>query len=86
MFFSQHSIKTNTFSYFEKSQVFDWQLKMVFRNKYYCNENLQKQPSRGVLIKRCSGNMQQIYGRTLMLKCDCKATLLKSHFSMGVLL
>ena len=48
----------------------------------------QKQPFRGVFIKRCSENMQQIYRRTPMLKCDFNkvtATLLKSHFSMGVL-
>ena len=31
---------------------------------------LQKQPSRGVLRKRCSENMQQIYMRTPMPKCD----------------
>ena len=30
----------------------------------------QKQPSRGVLKKTCSENMQQIYRRTPMLKCD----------------
>ena len=30
----------------------------------------QKQPSRSVLIKRCSENMQQIYRRTPMPKCD----------------
>ena len=30
----------------------------------------QKQPSRGVLRKRCSENMQQIYRRTPMPKCD----------------
>ena len=30
----------------------------------------QKQPPRGVLSKRCSENMQQIYGRTPMQKCD----------------
>ena len=30
----------------------------------------QKQPSRGVLKKRCSENIQQIYARTPMLKCD----------------
>ena len=29
----------------------------------------QKQPSRAVLRKRCSENMQQIYRRTLMSKC-----------------
>ena len=31
---------------------------------------LQKQPSRGVLRKRCSENMQQIYMRTPMPTCD----------------
>ena len=49
----------------------------------------QKQPTRGVLKKRCSENMQQIYRRTPMPKCDFSkvaATLLKSHFGMGVLL
>ena len=30
----------------------------------------QKQPSRGVLRKRCSENMQQMYRRTPMPKCD----------------
>ena len=32
--------------------------------------NTQKQPSGGVLKKRCSENMQQIYRRTPMPKCD----------------
>ena len=31
---------------------------------------MQEQPSRGVLKKRCSGNMQQIYRRTPMPKWD----------------
>ena len=44
----------------------------------------QKQPPRGVLEKRCSANVLLIYRRTPMLKCE--ATLLKSHFGMGVLL
>ena len=30
----------------------------------------QKQPSRGVLKKRCSEDMQLIYRRTPMPKCD----------------
>ena len=48
--------------------------------------------SRDILRKRCSENTQQIYRRTPMPKCDFnkvaswKATLLKSHFGMGVLL
>ena len=32
--------------------------------------NIQKQPTRGVLRKKCSENMQQIYRRTPMAKCD----------------
>ena len=31
---------------------------------------LQKQPSTSILRKRCSENMQQIYGRTPIPKCD----------------
>ena len=31
---------------------------------------IQKQPSIGVLIKRCSENMLQIYRRAPMSKCD----------------
>ena len=41
---------------------------------------IQKQPSRGVLRKRYPENMQQMYRRT------CKATLLKPHFDMGIVL
>ena len=39
----------------------------------------QKQPSRGVLMERCSENMQQFYRRARQRK----ATLLKSHVGMG---
>ena len=42
----------------------------------------QKQSSRVVLRKRCSENMQQIYRRTPMSKCEFN----KLHFSMGALL
>ena len=37
-----------------------------------------KQPSASALKKRCSENMQQIYRRTLMLKCDF------NKFAMGI--
>ena len=48
----------------------------------------QKQSFIFVLWKRCSENVQQIYRRTPMPKCDLNKveTLLKSHFDMGVLL
>ena len=38
----------------------------VHTSKYFN----QKQPSRAVLRKKCFGNMQQIYRRTPMTKCD----------------
>ena len=61
--------------------------------KRYNRENeTQKQPSRGVLRKRRSENMQQFYRRTPMPKCDLLKSLqlycnfVESHFGMGVLL
>ena len=39
---------------------------------------IQKQPPRGILKKRCSENMQQIYRRTPMPKCD--SIKLQSNF------
>ena len=39
----------------------------------------QKQPSKCVLRKRCSENMQQVYRRTLMPKCDCNKVALKFY-------
>ena len=55
---------------------------------------VKKQPLKVVLTKRCSENMQQIYRRTPMPKCDFNKVavakqfyiLLKSLFGMGVLL
>ena len=61
---------------------------------------IQKQPYRSILRKRCSENMQQIYRRTPMPKCNfigscfatlltmifCFATLLNLHFGMRFLL
>ena len=49
---------------------------------------IQKQPSRDVVRKRCSENVQQIYWRTPMPKCDFNKVakqLLKLHFGMGAL-
>ena len=37
---------------------------------YLSDNDFQKQPSRGVLRKRCSENMQKIYRRAPMSKCD----------------
>ena len=48
---------------------------MILLSRYYTAKvettmNYQKQPPRDVLNKRCSENMQQIYRRTPMPKCD----------------
>ena len=42
--------------------------------------SLQKQPTRVVLMKTRSENMQQIYRRTLTPKCDFKKNALQSNF------
>ena len=42
----------------------------VFKEVYVKFSNLQKQPSRGVRKKSCSGNTPQIYRRTPIPKCD----------------
>ena len=51
-------------------------------------EDNQKLLSRGVLRKKYSENMQQIYSRTPLPKCDFNkvANNLKLHFSMGAVL
>ena len=41
--------------------------------------NYQKQPPGGVLKKSCSENMQQIYGRTPMPKCDFNEVALQLY-------
>ena len=40
----------------------------------------EKQPPRGILKKRCSENMQQIYRRTPMLKCDFNKAIFRTPF------
>ena len=46
------------------------QMDIFLTYSFFKCSNFQKQPSRGVLRKRCSENMQQIYRRTPMPKCD----------------
>ena len=45
-----------------------WWLPLLIASVQYLE--IQKQPPRGVLEQRCSKNMQQIYRRTPMPKCD----------------
>ena len=41
---------------------------------------IQKQLFRGVLSKKCCKNIQQIYRRTSMLKCDLNKVVKQSNF------
>ena len=45
------------------------------------SKNEQKQPSRGVLNKRCSENMQQIYRRTPIPKCNFNKVALQLYWN-----
>ena len=58
----------------------------LMAKSYPLHRKVEKQPSKRVRKKRYSENMRQVYRRTPMPKCDCFATLLKSHFGMGDLL
>ena len=50
----------------------------MFNNKNNSHPNeIQKQPSRGVLWKKCSENMQEIYRKTPMPKCDFNKVAMK---------
>ena len=45
----------------------------------HIQNSIQKQPSRGVPRKSCSENMQQIYRKTLFVKCDFN-NVAKQHY------
>ena len=47
-----------------------WIIEKCFISNKKSLRDTKKQPSRGVLKKRCSENMQQIYRTTHMSKCD----------------
>ena len=46
-----------------------------------CESYLQKQPFRCVLKRRCSENMQEIYRRTPMPKCNFNEVALQLHWN-----
>ena len=60
----QHTFKRETMSFCL------WFLKLRKSNINRINCIVQQQPSRGVLRRRCSENMQQIYRKTPMPKSD----------------
>ena len=67
-----------------------WKAKcgLIFVCRTLCNKyqnNLRKQPSWDVLGKRCFENMQQIYRRTPIPKCDFNKVANKLHSGMDVL-
>ena len=59
-----------------------WGTALSQRESRYKNQN---QPTRGVLKKRCSENMQQIYRRTPMLKSDIEVALQHGYSPVNLL-
>ena len=59
---------------------FSWK-PSIFKKLQPFKLNLQKQPSRDVLRNRCSKNMQQIYRRTPMPKCDFNKVALQFYWN-----
>ena len=64
---NEYSSSTNSVSWYFNCQIYQVQK--------------QKQISRGVKKKRCSENMQQIYGRTSMRKSDFSKAALQLHWN-----
>ena len=66
--------KENNISIKKAPEQINWhslhQQKQVHEQVLITNSTIQKQPPRGVLGKRCSENIQQIYRRTPMPKRD----------------
>ena len=89
MFMKKHETieidqNSDIFQYSETSIWEHWNELNKYLTSYF-----NKQPSRGVLIERCSENMQQIYRRTPTPKCDFNKVakqLFRNHtcFSMRV--
>ena len=53
-----------------KDSKLSWDITLKILFSYLIYKEIEKQPPRGVLRKRCSENMQQIYRRTPMPKSD----------------
>ena len=56
-------------------------LKNTLTQEFSCDVKFQKQPSRGVLIKRCSENTQQNHRRTPMPKCGFNRVVLQLYWN-----
>ena len=69
--------------FFKSTEVLTFQ-----RRKTDCHINIrkfQRQPSEGVLKKKCFEIMQQIYRRTPMLKCDFNKVTLQGLFPLLII-
>ena len=62
--------KYGSYYYISSKVVFSPARYLRQSNETATSIQIQKQPPRGILKKRCSENVQQIYRRTTMLKCN----------------
>ena len=65
---------------FRKTFTYTWiSVNIVVRKNFSKAWKNKKQPSRGALRKRCSENMQHIYRRTPIPKCDFNKIAMKLY-------
>ena len=64
----------------KKMQKYD--IYLIFPHRSLKEAVMQEQPSRAVLEKKCSENMQQIYSRAPMPKCNFNKIALQ-HLFLG---
>ena len=68
--FFQGKVKLNNLEYLTEGKKLKNDIYYLFENIFDDHSSFQKQPSRGVLRKKCPEKMQQIYRRTPIPKCD----------------
>ena len=79
IFFSKETVNLLTFP----KEIPDWKASFSLQRTQYQRKKPQKQPSRGVVRKRCSENMQQVYRRTPMPKCDFNSNFVEITLGHG---
>ena len=80
-FFHKKLILINFYTFFQATRTLQVTLRSHFLSVCNMRVKQQKHPSRCVFIERRSEDMQQIYGRTPMPKCDFNKVALKLYWN-----
>ena len=92
-FFGEHQVIFLCLKYQQAVKILYFKLRLMYLKSYsnntvafflsdisFSNYFSQRQPPRRVPRKRCSENMQQIYRKTPMLKCDFNKAIFRTPF------